>query len=270
MKFLAFAIIVYCIYALLLYVNQRKIIFPGTGIPAPKLPQIDLDFEQIWVETDWGKVEGWYFKAGDTVSGKSGATVIFAHGNYELIDENFYLAEAYNTMGVSVLMLEFPGYGRSGGKPSKKTLQEVFCKAYDWLVEQKDVDPHKIIGHGRSVGGGPICALATDRELASLILQSTFAELTRFAHRYLLPGFIVKDTFDNLSVVRNFRKPLLIFHGRYDNVIPYSNSEDLHENALGSDFISYNCGHNDFPPDWVKYWQDIKIFLKKNNLIGTH
>ena len=269
MKFLLIAVLLYLLYALFLFVYQRKLIFPGTTISANQvIRESEQDFERIWIDTDKGKVECWYYKSTDTFSGKKGSAVIFAHGNYELIDENVYLAQAYNAMGVSVLLVEFPGYGRSEGKPSQKSLTDVFCKAYDWLSIHEEVDSARIIGHGRSVGGGPICTLASERELAVMILQSTFTDLTKFAHRYLLPGFIVKDPFDNLSVIKNFRKPILIFHGRYDQVISYSNSEELHEGAPGSEFISYDCGHNDFPPDWGRYWEDTRKFLDKNNLIG--
>lgn len=266
MKIILAGVILYALFGLFLYFTQRSIIFPGKVLQAPVLTQ-GMGFQQIWFETKFGKVEGWFFPVKELADSLSAPAVIYAHGNYELIDYNINLAAEYNRLGVHVLLVEFPGYGRSEGQPGQTTLREVFCASYDWLSQNAIVDANKIFAHGRSVGGGPVCDLALHRELNALILQSTFTSARKFAIKFLMPGFLVKDPFDNLATVSSFDKPILILHGKDDGVIPYSNSVQLNRAAANATFISYECGHNDFPPDWEQYWADIKQFLVKANII---
>jgi fermentation-respiration switch protein FrsA (DUF1100 family) len=261
-------VVIYVAYGLILFIFQRSILFPGQHIDASKLsaPAIN-NLKRIWLKTSVGRVEAWYMPVRDDRGDKEQPVVIFAHGNYELIDYFSSDLLRYNEMGVSVLMVEFPGYGRSEGYPSQSTIGEAFIMAYDWLIEN-GVNKTNIIAHGRSVGGGPVCYLARERDIRALILQSTFSSVRQFAWRYLLPPFLVRDPFDNLSVVKSFGGPILIFHGRYDEIIPYKNAVELYNSSRDAKLITYNCRHNDCPPDWGSYWQSIRGFLEDNSIIS--
>ncbi len=259
----------YVTYGLILFIFQRSLLFPGRYIGASKLsaPAIN-NLERIWLNTSVGRIEAWYMPVKDSGRDKKRPVVIFAHGNYELIDYFSRDMLRYNEMGVNVLMVEFPGYGRSEGYPSQDTIGEAFARAYDWLIENRGVDRTNIIAHGRSVGGGPACSLAGERSIRALILQSTFTSVKQFAWRYLLPPFLLRDPFDNLSVVQSFEGPVLILHGRYDEIIPYKNALGLYKSAKRGKLITYNCHHNDCPPDWDAYWKSIEEFLEENNVIS--
>jgi fermentation-respiration switch protein FrsA (DUF1100 family) len=194
--------------------------------------------------------------------------VIFAHGNAELID---FLAEElqpFTKLGLTVLLVEYPGYGRSEGRPSQESIRNTFTAAYDMLVSRKDVDPHRIVLFGRSVGGGAACLLADHRPSAALILQSSFKSVRSFATRFLVPDFLVRDPFDNISVVRNYEKPVLVIHGKNDEIIPFSHGVALDRAAPNGKMIAYQCGHNDLPPDPRIYWDDIKQFLNANGIFN--
>jgi fermentation-respiration switch protein FrsA (DUF1100 family) len=117
--------------------------------------------------------------------------------------------------------------------------------AYDWLAENPVVMKQRIIAHGRSLGGGAAVNLASQRELRGLVLQSTFTHTGQFAWRYLVPSFLVRDNFDNLSVLKHYNKPVLIFHGRKDMVIPFKNGDRLARAAKKGKFFPLRCGHND-------------------------
>ena len=266
MKIILAGLILYVLFGLFLYFSQRSLLFPGKELKAPVSPQ-GMNIQQIWFETKSGRVEGWFFPVKKLADSVSAPAVIYAHGNYELIDYNINLAAEYNRLGVHVLMVEFPGYGRAEGQPGQTTLREVFCAGYDWLSQNAIVDADRIFAHGRSVGGGVVCDLALHRKLNALILQSTFSSVRKYAAKFLMPGFLVKDPFDNLAAVSLFKKPILILHGKYDEIIPYSNSEQLNRAAANAVLIGYECGHNDFPPDWDRYWAEIKKFLQGNKII---
>ena len=165
---------------------------------------------------------------------------------------------------MGVLLVEYPGYGRSRGTPSQRSITEAFVVAYDMLVHRKDVDGSRIILMGRSVGGGAVCALAARRPSAALVLISTFTSLRSFAGRYLVPGALVRDPFDNLSVVAAYGGPVLVVHGRQDDTIPHEHGVALWKAAARGRFTEHDCGHGDCPP----LWEDVLPFLSKEGIWG--
>ena len=262
-KLLVGVLLFYAAYLVLLFLMQRTLIYPRGFMGIAGNPDLErMGIQQIWLDTPYGRIETWFLPPVGTPAAKAPVpTVIFAHGNAELIDYNVKEMAAFRQMGLGVLLVEYPGYGRSSGRPSQKGITTGFTMAYDMLIERKMADPQKIVLYGRSLGGGAVCALAARRPSAGLILLSAFTSIRSFAIRYGAPGFLVRDPFDNLEVVRNYQKPILIFHGKYDNVIPYRHGLQLHQAAPQSRMISYECAHNDCPPDWVSFHKSIADYL---------
>lgn len=268
LKYILYSLLFYLAYCGLLFVLQRQIIFPRYQIPQP--PQADQQvagIEKSWLITDSGRVETWFIPAERAPSDKPQPVVIFGHGNGELIDFWPQELRKFASLGVALLLVEYPGYGRSTGNPTEKSVTDTFIAAYDWLTSRHDVDASRIILLGRSLGGGAVCALARHRPSAALILMSTFTSAKSFAKKFLVPSFLVRDPFDNLEVVKNYSNPILILHGRHDTLIPYSHAKALHAAAKQAEMITYNAGHNDCPPDWNVFWKDMENFLRKYGII---
>jgi hypothetical protein len=99
--------------------------------------------------------------------------------------------------------------------------------------------------------------------------MSTFTSARSFAKKYFAPGFLVRDPFNNLAVVRNYPKPVLVFHGKFDEVIPYSHGLALYKSAPRATMITYESGHNDCPPNWEMFWRDIEAFLHDSGIITS-
>ena len=85
--------------------------------------------------------------------------------------------------------------------------------------------------------------------------------------KFLVPPFLVRDPFDNLSAVANYSAPVLILHGKHDKIIPFCHGTTLHEAANIGKMIAYDAGHNDCPPDWDAFWHDIESFLEGAGII---
>ena len=98
-----------------------------------------------------------------------------------------------------------------------------------------------------------------------LKLQGT--SVRSMSARYLVPGFMVRDPFDNLAVVKEYAGPILIIHGRHDNIIPFRHGLALYKAAKKGTLLTYDCGHNDCPPNPVRYWQDVASFLHRAGII---
>jgi hypothetical protein len=235
-------------------------------IPAPPAPDYKaLGVEPLWLEASFGRVEAWYLPPASAEN--KAPAVVFAHGNGELID--YWPAELgrFASMGVGLLLVEYPGYGRSAGSPSQSSISETFALAYDLLVARSDVDPGKIVLFGRSLGGGAVCDLALKRPSAAMLLMSSFKSVKAFAVRYLAPSFLIRDPFDNVEAIRRFPGPVLVVHGDSDEVIPLSHGQALHAAARNGKMIVYPAGHNDCPPDWAVFWRDIEDFLRAEGIL---
>ena len=256
----------YVAAAVFFYTMQREFVFPGqhkklTESPISRRP----DAEAYRVATASGAIDAWFFPpirpAGST------PVLIFSHGNGEVIDQWVDDFEEFRRWGLGVFLVEYPGYGRSAGEPSETAVQEALVKAYDVLINREDVDKDRIIGYGLSLGGGAVCALARERPLAAMILQSTFTSLRIFAHRYFMPEFLLRDPFDNASVLRTFPGPVLVLHGRNDDLISSREGQELATLAARGTLRLYECGHSCWMPDQIPLLRDIRKFLIDNGLL---
>jgi len=252
---------IYLLYAGLVFSLQRRILFPGAFLPAEAIhvPPATPGVQTSRVATDFGSVDIWYLPP--TRRGGRVPAFIHAHGNAELLGGVAHEMSRFTREGFAVLMVEYPGYGLSDGSPSRKSIAEAMIAAYDWLATRPDVEPSAIVGMGRSLGTGAIADLSRERPLAAMILQSPYTRAADFAKGYLLPSFLVRDRFDNLAVVRNFDGPVLVLHGTRDEVVPYGQGASVAEAAGRASIITWDCGHNDCPPDWGRFVEQVTDFM---------
>lgn len=265
LKILALAAILYLSYCGFMFAFQRQVLFPRQyAIQIPDKAEKIRGLQKIWLELSFGKVESWFLPP--LSNEKKGPVLIFAHGNAELIEHwpEFFLPLTQS--GIGVYLVEYPGYGRSEGIPSEKTIVETFVTAYDYIIKNPDVDPARVVFFGRSIGGGAVCALAEKRKPAAIILMSTFTGVSRMAKKYAVPGFLIRDPFDNLKTVESYGGPLLVIHGKHDEIIPYSHGVSLFQAAGQGQLVTYECGHNDCPPNLEEFYKDILKFLKKSGV----
>ncbi|MEM8556383.1 MAG: alpha/beta hydrolase [Bacteroidota bacterium] len=252
--------VLYAAYAALAFVGQRALVFPGQFIE-PFEPVLDAATTVIWIETGTDSVEAWLLPPTAETSGPY-PVIVYAHGNAELIDHVLHLAQPARARGFGVLLIEFPGYGRSGGSPSRTALIEVYTNGYDWVTARPDVNAEAIVFLGRSLGGAVACDLAVRRPGRALVLQSTFTDLPAMASGMLLPSLLVRDRFDCAENLRAFEQPVLVFHGEVDTIIPPHHGRTLADGSPQAEFVPMDCNHNDCPPDLTVFWDTIVAFLE--------
>ena len=251
---------------LMVFGFQRRLLFPRHLTETqPQAANLVEGLEEVWIESDQGPVEGWLIPGGATAEAP-GPAVVFAHGNAELIDYWPIEMAPYRKLGVTVLLAEFRGYGRSAGSPSQERITSDLVAFHDILAARPDVDPERIVFHGRSMGGGAVCALAVERRPAALILQSTYTSLPNMARRFFVPGFLILDRFDNEATLRSYDGPVLIVHGQQDTLIPFSEAEALRSASAGpSELVPLTGGHNDCSQ--TRIFEEIERFFVDNSLI---
>jgi fermentation-respiration switch protein FrsA (DUF1100 family) len=247
-------------YWALLFFAQRSMLFPAP--PAAGAPQRPAFAQQIWLTTSFGKVEAWFLPPLGT-QGQPSPLLVFTHGNGELIDywpEEF---EEPRQAGIAVLLLEYPGYGRSDGFPSEASITEAALAAYDWAQQQPHIDKTRIIPYGRSLGGGAAAIVATKRAVPALILESSFSSVAEFASGFGAPRFLVRDPFDSVAALKTFKGPILILHGDRDDIVPPHHARALAAASNRATLKFLPCGHNDCP----RPWGDVRAFLEQHGLL---
>jgi len=174
-------------------------------------------------------------------------------------------------MGFAVLLPEYRGYGRSDGEPSQAAIVEDAVYFFDQVVENKNIDKRRIVYHGVSLGGGVAGQLARHRPPTAMILQSTFANIAEMAWQYAAPPFLARHPFYTDRVLADLDRPVLIFHGSEDRIIPVENGRRLDRVARNSRYVEYQCGHNNFPGrgNGIKYEEAIKGFLIDNRILAA-
>jgi pimeloyl-ACP methyl ester carboxylesterase len=253
------------IYGALMFALQRRLAFPGTSRVSPRASATaPAGVTQVWLEASFGPVEAWFFRAPE---GSAAPTVVFAHGNGELIEDWRAPMEQLAGAGINALLVEFPGYGHSAGSPSRDSMRESFGRGYDWLVQEGGVAEDRIVAYGRSIGGGVAADLARDRPVRALALQSTFSSAMRVARELFVPGFLVLDRFDNARAVYEFEGPVLLLHGVTDEVISYAHAETLASVRPGLGITEIPCGHNDCAEAWPTIVASLADFLRSNGLL---
>lgn len=263
MTWLLVALGVWVVWAGALFLGQRRLIYPRhllnpvpAGAPAPE------GGERIDLESASGPGLAWYLSPRhEDPAAPPGPAIIFAHGNAELARDWVAAFRSFAREGVAVLLVEYPGYGEAPGAPTRTGIADVMVAGWDHLATRPEVDSGRIVGLGRSLGGGAVTELAGCRPLAGLVLQSTFTRVRDFAGRMLVPPFLVRDPFDNLAVVEAFPGPVLLFHGRDDQVIPYRHGVALAAASETAELVTWPCAHNDCPPDWTSYVERISAFV---------
>jgi abhydrolase domain-containing protein 17 len=243
--------LVYIVAFLYAYFFADKIIFQ----PPPSSYR-DTN-EIIKLSSGDAKISAVYFR-----NPAAAYTILYSHGNAEDIGSLRPVLEEIQRMGFSVFAYDYRGYGTSSGAPSEAGVYQDIDAAYDYLIRDLKIPGDRIIALGRSLGGGVAIDLAQRKPLAGLIVESSFVTAFRVLTRFsLFPA----DRFTSISKIRKVRCPILVIHGRSDEVIPFWHGEKLFQQA-NEPKLSYwvdGAGHNNlFDVAGSGYAQTLKRFVE--------
>jgi len=224
---------------------------------------LGLPFEEVWLDAAGDRIQAWWV-AGDA----AGAAIVMFHGNGGTIADRLEnVAALVSRFGVSVLQVEYPGYGDSGGRPSEHSL---YAAGEAGLLEaRRRAGDRKLVVFGRSLGGAVAIDVAVRHRVDGLVAESTFTSLGDMAAASGIPlaRYLVAYRFDSLAKIGQVGAPLLLLHGNRDEIVPYPMAARLLEaaaNASGKRLHTVEGGaHND---TWVlggeAYWRAWAEFLR--------
>jgi hypothetical protein len=167
------------------------------------------------------------------------------HGNAEDIGHGMAEYRAFRDFGLSVLCVEYPGYGPSDGRATEKGVYAGADAAYEFLTGDKKMAASNIVIMGKSIGSGPACYLAEKHpDVGGLIIQSGFTSAFRAVTQVrILPS----DPFPNLARIDGIKCRILFLHGTADRTVPYSHARKMFAKAGGDKKLIpvEGAGHND-------------------------
>ena len=194
-------------------------------------------FESLEVPVDSGIAVGGRFYS----AGTNNPTILFFHGNGEIVADYADLAPFYTRSGVNFMPMDYRGYGRSSGRPTVTTMLKdahaIFDFSRRWLKQRGYTG--RLIVMGRSLGSASALELASTHpdEIDGMIIDSGFADalalVQRLGWRPQAGQSLVDPLFRHLEKIRLYKGPTLILHGTRDSIIPIADAEALYQ-ASGS------------------------------------
>jgi fermentation-respiration switch protein FrsA (DUF1100 family) len=168
-------------------------------------------------------------------------------------------------LGVSVLIFDYPGYGKSDGRPSEAGCYAAGEAAFTWLTRQ--VPAENIILFGKSLGGGVATELARRHPHRALVLVKTFTSVPDVAqdiYPWLPARWLARNRFESLRKLSQCNRPVFVAHGDCDSIIPYAHGRRLYDAAHEPKrFLAMpGCNHNDTLP--VEFFLELRRFLDQN------
>src|SRR2546426_8621352 len=165
----------YPLLLLLAWLFQDRLAFPAprASLPDPKRVGVENGEGVGVVSGDGTKLLGWYLAPGGALRPSAPfPALLWFYGNGETVAAIWPIVREFQPPGTAVLVLDYPGYGASGGRATEAALYAAADAAYGALASRPEVDPRRIYVYGRSLGSAVASHTAAHHPVAGLILES--------------------------------------------------------------------------------------------------
>jgi hypothetical protein len=245
--------------------EEKFIFFPAAEIEhTPR--DVGLAFDDVYfTATDGVRLNGWLvLRPGARI------TLLWFHGNGGNIGHRVeHLKLLYDKVGANLFIIDYRGYGRSGGMVSEEGTYRDAEAALEYLRSRKEIDVKGIVLFGQSLGAAVAAELAARKDCLALILEAPFAsirEMARVAFPFLPIGPFVRTRYDVVETIRKVKAPLLVLHGDEDDVVPFEQGKKVFAAAVSPKEFHAIPGahHNDtFIAGGDEYFSTLKDFIQR-------
>lgn len=222
--------IAYIGFGLSLWLGQTRLIFYPQPAPLTTPAEAGLPYEDVWIPVGNGQIHGWWLPSTDP----NAKTVLMFHGNASNVEDTLIQAQPFLALGLSVLLIDYRGYGLSSGPfPNEKRVYEDAIAAWDYLTQTREISADDIVIFGHSIGGAIAIELASQQPAAAgLIVQATFTSMMDMmdhaGYSRLVPKWLLNQHFASIDKVQSLQMPVLLIHGMNDRTVPAGMSQTLH------------------------------------------
>jgi len=241
-------LIAYIAITILAFFLKEKIAFPA--------PKANYVFGDPFFMID-DKISAIFLKAENAKF-----TVIYSHGNGEDIGEILPLLKLWQKRGFNILAYDYFGYGHSKGTPSQDNILEAADIAFAWTQKNLGITKENTIIAGYSLGGAAAIHLASQNDVAGLIVMGAFSTAFNAVLPYNIFPF---DMLKNIEKINLVSAPVLFIHGTADRIVPYRNCKALYTKRENNKTLLtiQGAGHLDlFDYNPALFWDAINNFTK--------
>ena len=251
----------YLVINLFIYFYQRNLLYNPSENNYLN-DTINFNYKEIFIETDKNiKLKSWFINK----DLKKFKTLVFFHGNAGNLLNRVHKINELNKLDINILLTSWRGFSGNKGKPSEKNLYYDAQQIIVWLKVQ-GLDNKDIVLYGESLGTGVATELASKNNFGGIILESPFTSMVDTAkiyYPYLPVNFLLKDRYDSKSKINDIKTPILIMHGKMDNIVPQQMGLELFEKANNPKY-SYFPEDDDHMMNYNKQLLNkIKLFINK-------
>ena len=264
LKYLLIVFAAYTVVLVIVYLAQSRMLYlpNAAGTPLDVTPaDAGLDYDDVRLTTDDGvELHGWF------VHGASDRVLLFFHGNAGDITHRLFSIQQFHDLGLSVFIIDYRGYGESGGSPAEHGLYRDAEAAWRHLTGPRGVAANDIVIFGRSLGASVASRLAATHRPGALIVESSFTSVPDIAQElypWLPARWLTRMRHSTRDHVADVRCPVLVVHSRDDEIIPYHHGEAIFAAANEpKSLLTIRGGHNDaISVDEATYVNGIEAFL---------
>lgn len=270
LKLLAVLAIGYVAIAAGIYLLQDRLLYlpnvPGRALVAT--PQdLGLPYEDVTLTTADGlTLHGWFVPGGDRV-------LLFFHGNAGNVSHRLGSIDVFHRLGLSVLIIDYRGYGASAGRPSEPGTYRDADAAWEYLTETRGIAPSEIVVFGRSLGGAVAAYLAARTAPGALIVESAFTSVPDLAaelYPWLPARRLSRFEYPTRRYVAAAECPVLVVHSRDDEITPFRHAEAIFAAAPDARALVELIGsHNEaIMRSEAEYAAALRAFLEQTAATG--
>ena len=194
-------------------------------------------------------------------------TILFLHGNAGSLENRIHKINHFKDMNVNFLIIAWRGFSGNAGEPTEKGLYEDAKSAVRWLKE-KGIKEKNIIIYGESLGTGVATEISQNKNFAGIILESPFTSMIdagKDKYPYLPVRLLLKDKYESDKKMKNINIPVLIMHGKVDNIVPFHMGEKMYKLANQPKY-SYFSKYDDHMMEYnEKLLKALKDFISSLN-----
>jgi pimeloyl-ACP methyl ester carboxylesterase len=238
----------YAIYGAQLFFRQRRFVLR----PGRELAANPGDFGQSYEKVELALANGTRVRGWGIFNPAAAKLVIWLPGSVGNIAHDLSALAVLLPAGVSVLMMDYPGFGESDGAPSEQGCYRTAEAAWEYAHRARGFQPEDIIVFGRSLGGAVAAWLAAHRQCGGLVVLGGLTSVPDIAarrYRWLPARYFCYIRFNTLKYIRRVSCPVLVLHSEADELIPVEHGVRIYRAARAPKrFLALRGGH--YGADW--------------------
>jgi hypothetical protein len=218
------------------WLGQRRLIYFPDRSALPPAADVVAGAQDVTLRTEDGISLGAWLVRPPAGTPDRRLAVLVAHGNAGNRLDRAPLATALVNHGLTVLLVDYRGYGGNPGSPSEDGLARDVRAARAYLVDHAGFPAQRLLYYGESLGAAVVTALAVRHPPAALILRSPFTDLPAAGqeHYPFLPvRLLLRDRFPVSDLIARVTAPTLVVYGTADTIVPPAQSRAVAERAAG-------------------------------------